>query len=181
MAKRVASIATFTPTAQADGTLTTQTFFVGGGYSGTASSIDIMSISDIVQAGQATSSAFNAMCLTRTSTLGVSPTALALPNSDGFVKTGSPAYSNAPTWYWAATTTQPARAPVTTISRLQIGFNAFGGTFRLAFAPGNEWMSVGAAGSTNGVASQSENVFSCQNSGGTTSGAQSLSVTYEMI
>ena len=180
MAKRVASLASFTPTAQADGTLTTLTYFVGGGYSGTASSIDIMSISDIVQTGQATSSAFNAMCLTRTSTLGITPTALALPNSDGFIKTGSPAYSNNPTWYTTAAT-QAARAPAVTVSRLQIGFNAFGGTFRLAFAPGNEWMSVGAAGSTNGVASQSENVFSCHNSGGTTSGAQSLSVTYEMI
>lgn len=180
MAKRVASLATFTPTAQADGTLTTQTFFAGGGYSGTASSVDIMSMSDIVQSGQATSSAFNAMCLTRSSTLGATPTALALPNSDGFIKTGSPAYANAPTWYWAATTA-PARAPAATIARLQLGFNAFGGTLRTAFAPGNEWISVGAAGSTNGVASQSENVFSCQNSGGTTSGAQSLSITYEMI
>jgi len=180
MAKRVASLATFTPTAQADGTLTTQTFFVGGGYFGTASSIDIMSMNDIVQAGQATSSAFNAMCLTRTSTLGVTPTALALPNSDGFIKTGSPAYSNNPTWYWAASTA-PARAPATTISRLQLGFNAFGGTLRTAFAPGNEWISVGAAGSTNGVASQSENIFSCHNAASTTSGAQSISITYEMI
>ncbi len=180
MAKRVASLATFTPTAQADGTLTSSTYFAGGGYSGTASSIDIMSMSDIVQSGQATSSAFNAMCLTRSSTNGATPTALALPNSDGFVKTGSPAYANVPTWFWAATTNS-ARAPATTIARLQLGFNAFGGTLRMAFAPGNEWQSVGAAGTANGVNSQSENIFSCQNSGSTTSGAQSISITYEML
>jgi hypothetical protein len=179
MAKRVCSVATFTPTAQADGTLTTLTYLVMGGAS-TASSIDILSMSDIVQSGQATSSAFNAMCLTRTSTLGITPTALALPNSDGFIKTGSPAYSANPVHYVTAAT-QPARAPAATIARLQLGFNAFGGTLRTAFAPGNEWQSVGASGSTNGVASQSENVFSAQNSGGTTSGAQSISITYEML
>jgi hypothetical protein len=180
MAKRVMSVATFTPTAQADGTLTGSTYLVMGGASGTASSIDILSMSDIVQSGQATSSAFNAMCLTRTSTLGITPTALALPNSDGFIKTGSPAYSTNPTHYVVAAT-NAARAPAATIARLQLGFNAFGGTLRTAFAPGNEWVSVGASGSTNGVVNQSENIFSAQNSGGTTSGAQSLSVTYEML
>lgn len=180
MAVRTASLATFTPTAQADGVLTTQTFFCGGGYSGTASSIDILQINDIVQAGLATSSAFNAMCLTRSSALGITPTALALPNSDGFNKTGSPAYANAPTWYWAAATA-PNRSPATTIVRLGLGFNAFGGTFRYAFTPGKEWQTVGAAGSTNGVASQSESLFSATTAGGATSGAQMLSVSYEML
>lgn len=175
MAKRIASLATFTPTAQADGVLTTQTFLAMGGGAAT----DIMWISDIVQSGQATSSAFNAMVLTRSSSLGITPTTLALPNSDGFARTGSTAYGTNPIVYWAAGTA-PNRSPAVTIARLQLGFNAFGGTFRMALAPGAEWMSLGAAGSALGVASQSENVFSCQNSGGTTSGAQSISVTYEM-
>lgn len=180
MASRIVSLATFTPTAQADGVLTTQTFLAGGGYSGTASSIDVIMITDIIQSGQAVSSAFNSMCLTKSSALSVTPTALALPNSDGFQKTGSPAYSNAPTWMWAAATA-PNRSPAATISRLGLGFNAFGGTLRTAFTPGKEYMSVGAAGSTNGVASQSENVFSCTTAGGTTSGAQMISVTYEVL
>jgi hypothetical protein len=175
MAKRVASLATFTPTAQADGLLTTQTFLMMGGGATT----DFMSISDIVQSGQATSSAFNAMCLTRSSTLSATPTALALPNSDGFTRAGATAYGTNPVVAWAATTA-PTRAPAATIARLQLGFNAFGGTLRTAFAPGNEWQSLGAVGAT-GVANASENVFSCQNSGGTTSGAQSISVTYEML
>lgn len=180
MAKRIASIATFSPTAQADGTLTSSTYFAGGGNSALAASIDVMIISDIIQSGQATSSAFNAMCLTRSSTNGATPTALALPNSDGFIKQGGTGGGTAPTWFWAATTNS-ARAPAVTLARLQLGFNSFGGTLRTAFAPGNEWMSVGAAGTANGIASQSENIFSCHNSGGTTAGAQSISVTYEII
>ena len=175
MAKRVASLATFTPTAQADGVLTASTYIgMGGG-----AAADFMSISDIVQSGQATSSAFNAMCIARSSTLSATPTALALPDSDGWSRQGATNYGTNPTVFKAATT-NPNRSPAATIARLQLGFNAFGGTFRLGLAPGNEWQSLGAAGAT-GVANQSENVFSAHNAGGTTSGPQSISVTYEML
>jgi len=174
MAKRVASLATFTPTAQADGVLTTQTFLCMGGGAAT----DIMTISDVVQSGQATSSAFNAMCIARSSTNSITPTALALPNSDGFTRATSTVYTTVPVIFWAAGTA-PNRSPAVTIARLQLGFNAFGGTLRVAFAPGNEWISLGLAGTT-GAVNQSENIFSCQNAGSTTSGAQSISVTYEM-
>ena len=176
MAKRIASLATFTPTAQADGVLTTQTFLAMGGGAAT----DYMSISDIIQSGQANASAFNAMTLARSSALGITPTALALPNTDGFNRAASTAYGTNPIVYWAAATA-PNRSPAVTLARLQLGFNAFGGTLRTAFAPGNEWQSLGAAGSALGVASQSENVFSCSNAAGTTSGAQSISVTYELL
>ncbi len=175
MAMRISSIATFTPTAQADGLLTNGTYLLMGGGATT----DFMKISDIVQSGQATSSAFNAICLTHSSTLSATPSQLALPDSDGFARTAATAYGANPVSAKTATTA-PTRSPATGIARLQLGFNAFGGTLRTAFAPGNEWMSLGAAGAT-GVASQSENVFSAQNSGSTTSGAQSISVTYEMI
>ena len=172
MAKRIASIATFTPTAQADAVLTTGTYLLMTGGAAT----DYMSISDIIQSGQANASAFNAMCLTHSSTVSSSPTQLSLPDSDGFARTGSTAYGTPPLSAKSAATTQPNRSPATGIARLQLGFNAFGGTLRTAFAPGSEWMSLG-----NTTASQSENIFSCQNSAGTTSGPQSISVTYEML
>ena len=178
MAKRLFSVHTFTPTAQADGVLTATTYAVIGGGVAT----DFISISDIVQAGQATSSAFNNMTLSHSSALGITPTALSLagspPASDGFVRTPAPAITTAPINYVAAGTA-PNRSPAVTLPRLMLGFNAFGCTFRLAFAPGSEWMSLGAGGSAAGVTSQSENVFSSMNVG--TAGAQSLSVTYEML
>jgi hypothetical protein len=55
------------------------------------------------------------------------------------------AYGPNPIVYWAAGTS-PNRSPAVTLARLQLGFNSFGGTLRTAFAPGNEWMSLGAAG-----------------------------------
>jgi len=174
MAKRIFSVATFTPTAQADGAGVP----IAGTYAcmGGGAATDILSMSDIVQAGQAVSSAFNAMCLARASTNSITPTALALPNSDGFARGTSTAYGTAPVNFIAAAT-PPVRQGAVTIARLQLGFNAFGGTLRTAFSPGSEWISLGLSGTT-GAVNQSETIFSCMNYG--TAGAQSLSVTYEM-
>jgi hypothetical protein len=171
MAKRIASLATFTPTAVADGVLANSTYLLMTGGAAT----DIMSITDILQSGQATSSAFNAMVLTHSSTVSGTPVQIGLPDSDGFSRTGSTAYGTVPMIAKTATT-GPNRSPAATIARLQLGFNAFGGTLRIAVPPDAPWQSLGST-----TASQSENVFSCHNAGGTTSGAQSISVTYEML
>jgi hypothetical protein len=169
MAKRVFTVSTFTPTAQADGVLSAGTFaaMVPG------ATTDLLQIMEIYQAGQASASSVNAMTLARSSTLGITPTTLALPNSDGFMRSASAVLTTLPSNYVAAGTA-PNRSPAVTIARLRLGFNSFGGVVRWQAAPGEEWTALGSA-----TTSQSESVFSCDNTG--TAGAQSLMVIYEML
>ena len=169
MAKRAFSVATFTPTAQADGLLGAGTYaaMVPG------AATDLLQIMEITQGGQASASSVNSMTLARSSTLGATLTALALPNSDGFMRAASAVLTTLPSNYVAATT-NPNRSPAATIARMQLAFNSFGGIFRWVAAPGEEWTALGSA-----TTSQSESVFSCAITG--TAGPQSLMVIYEML
>lgn len=168
MAKRAFSVSTLTPTAQADGVLSAGTYAAMKGGVAT----DLVVIEEITQSGQASSSSFNAMCLAFSSTLGITPTTLALPNSDGFMRAASSPLSTLPSTYVAAGTA-PNRSPAVTLARLQLGFNSFGGIFRWVAREGEEFTLLGSA-----TVSQSEGVFSSQNTG--TAGPQSLMVVYEM-
>lgn len=169
MAKRVFQVASFTPTASADGLLGAGVYaaMVPG------AATDIMQIMEITETGQASASSFNAMTVARSSTQGATPTALSSPNSDGFMRSASSALTTLPSCYVAATT-NPTRSPAATIARMNIGFNSFGGIFRWVAAPGEEWMALG-----NATTSQSETVFSSWNTG--TAGPQGLMVIYEMM
>jgi hypothetical protein len=169
MAKRLFSVSTFTPTAQADGVLAAGTFaaMVPG------AATDLLQIMEVAQSGQASASSVNSMTLARSSTLGITPTALALPNADGFMRSASSALTTLPSNYVAAATA-PNRSPAVTIARMRLGFNSFGGIYRWTAAPGEEWTALG-----NATTSQSESVFSSDNVG--TAGAQSLQVVYEML
>ena len=170
MAKRAFSVATFTPTAQADGVLAAGTYaaMIPG------ATTDLLQIMEITQGGQASASSVNSMTLARSSTLGVGATALALPNSDGFMRSASSVLTTLPTNYVATGTSNPNRSAAVTIARMQLAFNSFGGIFRWVAAPGEEWTALGSA-----VTSQSESVFSCAITG--TAGPQSLMVIYEML
>src|SRR5215471_7046943 len=79
MAKRVFAVPSQSYTAQADGVLTTLTYMaiIGG------SSTQIIDVLEIYMGGLDTSSTIAKMVFARSSTVGVIPTALALPNSDG--------------------------------------------------------------------------------------------------
>ena len=168
MAVRQFQQLTFTPTAQTDQVLTGSWMALKGG-----SATDVIKFREIYEYGQAAASAINAMCLALSSTLAITPTALALPNSDGFLSRTSPAYSTGPTAFIAAATA-PNRSPATTLPRLQCGFNAFGGIVRVQFGPDCEWVTLGSA-----TTSASETVLSAQNTG--TAGAMGAHITYEML
>lgn len=168
MSKRIFQQSTWTPTAQADGVLTGVFAALKGG-----SATDIIQIMEIYEGGQAGASSVNAMVLARSSTLGITPTALALPNSDAFMNANSPALSTGPTAFVAAATA-PNRSPAVTIARLGLTFNAFGGIVRWVAAPGEEWTSVGSATTSN-----SETVLSAQNVG--TAGLMGSHIIYEVL
>jgi hypothetical protein len=170
MSKRIFQQSTFTPTQQADGVLTGSWMAIKGG-----ATTDILKIGKIILAGQASTSAINAMCLASSSTLAITPTALALPNSDGPANRNATSPTTAPTAFVAAATA-PNRSPAVTVSRLNLVFNAFGGIMTWQTNPGSEeeWTSVGSTTTSN-----SESVLSAYNVGAP--GAMSGEFFYEVL
>jgi len=171
MSKRIFQVSTFTPTAQADGVLSAGTFAALKAGSAT----DILKIGKVLLMGQASSSAVTATCLARSSALAITPTALALPNSDAPVNIAATAVSTAPVAMVAAST-PPNRSPAVSIARLNLTFNAFGGIIQWQTNPGSEeeWVSVGVATTSN-----SETVLSSANVG--TAGAIGANIFYEVL
>ena len=157
MSKRIFQVSTFTPTQQADGVLS------AGSYAAlkAGSATDILKIGKMLLQGQATTSAVTATMLARSSTLGITPTALALPNSDAPVNIAAITVTTAPVPFVAAGT-NPNRSPAVSIARLNLSFNAFGGIIQWQTNPGSEeeWVSVGTATTSN-----SETVLSSANVG----------------
>jgi hypothetical protein len=121
-----------------------------------------MKIGKILLEGQATTSSVTATCLARSSTLAITPTALALPNSDAPVNIAAITVTTGPVAMVAAAT-PPNRSPAVTIARLNLSFNAFGGIVQWQTNPGSEeeWVSVGVATTSN-----SESVLSSANVSG---------------
>lgn len=167
MAKRVFNVVSWTPTAQADGVLTgAYQAITGGGAS------QLLNVHEIYEGGQAGASSVNAMTFARSSTVGITPTALASPNSDGPMHGSTAALAVVPITYVAATTA-PNRSPAVTIARLGLSFNAFGGIVRWVAFPGEEWTIVGNA------VNVSESVLSQQNVG--TGGLMGSHIVYEPL
>ena len=157
MSKRVFQVSSFTPAQQADGVLAAGSFAALK----PGASTDIMKIGKILLMGQASSSAVTATMLARSSTLGITPTTLALPNSDGPANIAATAVSNAPVPYVAAATA-PNRSPAVGIPRLNLSFNAFGGIVQWQTNPGSEEEQVAVG---NATTSNSEFVLSSANIG----------------
>ena len=167
MAKYNFQVTTWTPTAQADGVLT-------GAYQalvpGTSS--QLVNVSEIYEGGQAGASAVNAMTWTHSSTLGITPTALSTPNSQGPMSGVTVTIASPPVGYVAATTA-PNRSPGIGIARMNLTFNAFGGIVRWVAYPGEEWGMYGTA------VNVSESVLSAQNVG--TPGLMGSMIVYEVM
>lgn len=141
MSKRVFQAQTYTPTAQNDTTaLTSSTYQAINAGSSTQS----LSVMEIYMGGAASASAINYMNFSRSSTIGIIPTALAAPNSDGPLYGFAAAVTTVPVAFVAAGT-GPQRAATTTLARLNLTFNSFGGIVRWVAAPGEEWGIVGQA------------------------------------
>lgn len=167
MSKWVGQVATWTPTAQADGVLT-------GAYHALVpgSSTQLINLIEVYMGGQAGASSVNAMTLARSSTLGITPTALSAPNSQGPMH-GSSAALAAPSVTYVAASTAPNRSPGVTIARMNLSFNAFGGIVRWVAAPAEEWSLYGTA------VNVSESVLSAQNLG--TAGLMGSHMIFEII
>ena len=171
MSKRIFQVSSFTPAQQADGVLAV------GSYAALkpGSATDILKIGKMLLQGQASTSAVTATMLARSSTLGITPTALGLPNSDGAANIAAVTVTTLPTPYVAAVT-NPNRSPAVTIARLNLSFNAFGGIIQWQTNPGSEeeWVAVG-----NATTSNSETVLSSQNVG--TAGLIGADWFYEVL
>lgn len=171
MSKRIFQVSSFTPLQQADGVLAAGSFAALKAGSAT----DILKIGKVLLEGQASSSAVTATCLARSSTLAITPTALALPNTDGFVNIAATVATTLPVAMVAAATA-PNRSPAVTIPRLNLTFNAFGGIIQWQTNPGSEeeWVSVGVATTSN-----SETVLSSANVGA--AGLIGANIFYEVL
>jgi len=139
------------------------------------SATDILKIGKMLLQGQASSSAVTATMLARSSTLAVTPTALALPNTDAPANIAAITVTTAPIPFVAAGTA-PNRSPAVSIARLNLSFNAFGGIIQWQTNPGSEeeWVSVGVSTTSN-----SETVLSSANVG--TAGLIGADWFYEVL
>src|SRR4051812_45521317 len=106
MSKRLFQVSSFTPLQQADGVLAAGSFAALKAGAAT----DILKIGKVLLEGQASSSAVTATCLARSSTLAITPTTLALPNSDAPVNIAAAALTTVPVAMVAAGTA-PNRSP----------------------------------------------------------------------
>jgi hypothetical protein len=141
MAKRVFQNSNWTPTATADTTaLASGTYMAIKGGSTT----QLINVLEVYVAGMAGASAPTPLTLARSSTLAITPTALAAPASDG-PEHPSTAPLAAPPVTFTAAGTGGQRSAATTDGKLQLGLTAFGGIVRWNAAPGQEFSLLGNA------------------------------------
>jgi hypothetical protein len=154
MAKRVFQAPNFTPSTQADASaLTSATYMAIKGGSGTQK-IDIL---EVYVVGAASSAAPTALCLARASTIETTPTALAIPATDGPLDPATAALANPPVTFTAAGT-GPQRSIATTDARLSVAINAFGGSLRYNSAPTQQWSLLGNTAQFGETLLSSQNV-----------------------
>src|SRR5262245_61433253 len=143
MSKRVFHATNWTPTATAD-----TTNLANGTYQalqGNASTMIIL-VTEIHVVGLAITPTPTFMQCARDSTRGASLTALASPNSDGFLNPSAGALSTAANAFVAAGT-PPQRSASTSDPKLELNLNAFGGISHWENAIGEEWWMIGNSGS----------------------------------
>jgi hypothetical protein len=139
MAKRLFFAGGLTFNAQAYTTgLTASTYMGVQGGSGTQQ-IDVL---EILINGMATASIVSGFQLVRASTVAVTPTALASPNSDGPTNPATAALG-APVATFVTAGTQPQASAVTTDAKLNLGMNAFGGIIRWNASPTQQFTILG--------------------------------------
>ena len=153
MAKRVFQQATFTPTATADNSAMANATYM---ELEAGSATQTMNVIEIYIGGQASASAVTMTQFARSLAFGSIPTALAAPNGDGPMNTGTAALAAPPVTYVSAGT-GPTRTNVATTARLNLSLNAFGGIVRWVAAPGEEWVITGTTVSVSGSSLSSWN------------------------
>lgn len=156
----------FTPTAVADGTNFTDNGYLAlqGG-----SSTQRSNILEVMMGGQATSSSPCLMELARDSTVAATSITAGTNGRGPVALDPASAALAAPPLAVGSSTTKPQRS--STLSLLELAFNAFGGIVRWVAAPGEE---VGVLGNTASLGEVSLSAFT----GGTT-GAMSAHIVFE--
>lgn len=139
MSKRLFSVPNWTPGTTADTTALTNAQYMAIKGGSTTQIIDIL---EVYNSGMAGSGAPMALYLARASTVETTPTALANPASDGPEHPSVAALAAPPVTFTAAAT-GPQRSGVTSDARLNVGINAFGGSYRWNAAPTQQWTILG--------------------------------------
>jgi|SRR5262245_32740321 len=171
MSKRAFHAPNYTPTATSDSTALTNATY----QALKAANATLLQVQEVFISGLAGTSSPTLMQLARSSTFGTTPTALAAPNSDGFMNPLSSALSSASTAYTSAAT-GPQRASTVTEAKLELNLNAFGGIVRWQAAPGEEWWIWGASTASAPAAESTLSAFT-----GGTVGAVSSHIIYEPL
>src|SRR4030095_11524493 len=141
MAKRIFTTGSLTFTASAHGSAAGTSNFMAVKGGGTTQVIDVL---EILVSGMATASTVAAMMLAISSTVGVTPTALASPGSDGPLVNPATALSTVVVTYFAAAT-GPIPSSSATLPKLNLSLNLFGGTIRWNARPTQQWTRGGTA------------------------------------
>jgi hypothetical protein len=139
MAYRTFTNRNWTPTATADTTaLANATYMAIKGGSGTQR----IDIKEIKVTGLVNTSSPTLMEFARSSTLAITPTALAAPASDGPMDPATAALAAPPVTFTAAGT-GGQRSALTTDARLDVGLNAWGGIMRWIADVGEQFSLLG--------------------------------------
>lgn len=143
MAKRIFTTggSTMIWTPSAHGSAAASSCFMAAKGGATTQIIDVL---EVMISGMATASTVAAMMLAYSSTLGITPTALASPGSDGPLVVNATAISSVVVTYFAAGT-GPVPSNSVTLPKLNLGLNLFGGIIRWNAAPTQQWTQVGNA------------------------------------
>jgi hypothetical protein len=169
MAKRIftTNIPTFAATAHGVAATTAQFMAIKGGAAG-----QVVDLLEFMVSGMSTASAVGGVVVAYSSTLGVTPTALDSPGSDGPMLVTATALASVVVAYYKAGT-GPVPSSAVTLPKLNLSLNFFGGIVRWNAAPTQQWTQVGA--STNG----GESVLWNSSTHGGASGAANAHIIYE--
>jgi hypothetical protein len=141
MAKRIFTTGSLTFTASAHGSAAATSTFMAIKGGGTTQIVDIL---EFMVSGMATASTVAAIMAAYSSTLGITPTALASPGSDGPLVVNATALSTVVVTYFAAGT-GPVPSNSAALPKLSLALNLFGGIIRWNAAPTQQWTQVGNA------------------------------------
>lgn len=164
----VGTFTTGTGTADAAALTTLQFMALQGGTATQTSFVD-----EVYIGGQAAASAPVILLLGHDSTVGVTPTALATPNSNGLLHP-SGGVLTAPVVAFITSSTLPQRSNSTSLAKKNFTFNAFGGIVRVNYA--NTQDRMGILGNTASLGEVSLSAFT-----GSTSASVGAHILYETL
>src|SRR5215831_19566285 len=104
----------------------------------------ILDLLEVACSGTGSASTVGCFAIRYSSTLGVTPTALAQPGTDGPMNSAGQAIASPVVVYFAAATA-PVISNAVTLPTLQIGINTFGGIYRWNASPTQQWTTIGNA------------------------------------